>query len=148
MKKLLRFTFGTFMLAAFLAITPPMYARGGHGGGHGKHHGGQPGKHAVAAHVKGKQAGFRVRGGRGNHFAGHARHAGRAYYATRGGHWGEAVVTGEVVDTGAVVIGIRTMDIPGLAITAWATAIHITGITVTHITDIILIATDTGPIGA
>jgi hypothetical protein len=61
---------------------------------------------------------------------------------------GEAVVTGEVVDTGAVVIGIRTMDIPGLAITAWATAIHITGITVTHITDIILIATDTGPIGA
>jgi hypothetical protein len=67
---------------------------------------------------------------------------------------GEVVVSGEVVDTGEVVIGIRTMDIPGLAITVWATAIHITGITVTHITDIIipgdtiLTATDTGPTGA
>jgi len=47
------------------------------------------------------------------------------------------VVTGEVVDTGEVVIGIRTMDIPGLVITVWATSIHITGITATHITDII-----------
>ena len=88
MKKLLRSTFGTLLVAAFLAITPPMYAGGGHGGGHGKHRGGDGGKHAVAAHVKGKQAGFRVRGGRGNHFIGHARRAGRAYYATRGSHWG------------------------------------------------------------
>ena len=63
---------------------------------------------------------------------------------------GEAAVTGAVVDTGAVVIGIRTTDIPGLAITVWATAIHITVITLTHITagDTILTATDTGPTGA
>ena len=35
MKKLLRSTFGTLVVAAFLAITPPMYARGGHGGHRG-----------------------------------------------------------------------------------------------------------------
>lgn len=35
MKKLLRSTFGTLVVAAFLAVAPPMYARGGHGGGHG-----------------------------------------------------------------------------------------------------------------
>src|ERR1043166_3146769 len=51
---------------------------------------------------------------------------------------GIAAPTGAVVDTGEVVFGIRTMDIPGLATTVWATAIQITGITVTHIiTDII-----------
>jgi len=62
-----------------------------------------------------------------------------------------AVVTGEVVP------GIRTMDIPGSVITAWAIAIRITAIMVTdpvgamiHTTgiilaDTILTGTDTGP---
>jgi len=37
MTKVLRSTFGTLVVAAFLAIAPPMSARGGHGGhpGHG-----------------------------------------------------------------------------------------------------------------
>jgi len=35
MKKLLRSTFGTLAVATFLAVAPPMDARGGHGGGHG-----------------------------------------------------------------------------------------------------------------
>jgi len=62
-----------------------------------------------------------------------------------------AVVTGEVVP------GIRTMDIPGSIITAWATAIRMPAIMVTdpvgamiHTTgiilaDTILTGTDTGP---
>jgi hypothetical protein len=70
-----------------------------------------------------------------------------------------AAVIGEVVAAGEVVTGIRTIDLRS-AITAWATAIHITGITVTvpvggiiHITDIIptdtiLTATGTGLTGA
>jgi hypothetical protein len=58
---------------------------------------------------------------------------------------GAAVDTGEVV-IGEVAIGIRTMDIPGLVITA--TDIHTTAITVPHIiipTDTTPISTDTGP---
>ena len=56
--------------------------------------------------------------------------------------------------TGEVVPGIRTLDIPGSAITAWATAIRMPAIMVTdpvgamiHITDIVpadIILTDTG----
>ena len=92
MKKLLRSTFGTLVVAAFLAVAPPMYARGGHGGGHGGHRGGHGVKHAAAGHVKGGHGAFRVRGGRGHQFVGpargRARYAGRAYYRTRGGHWG------------------------------------------------------------
>ena len=68
MKKVFRSTFGTLAVAAVLAVAPPMYARGGHGG-------------------------FRVRGGRGHHFVGPARgsgrYAGRAYYRTRGDRWGD-----------------------------------------------------------
>ena len=52
---------------------------------------------------------------------------------------GDAAVAGEVV------IGIRIMDIPGLAITVWVTAIHITDI-IPGVT--ILTVTDTGPTGA
>ena len=141
MKKLLRSTFGTLVVAAFLAMPPPAYARGGHGGGHGKHrggHGGHGGGHAAAAHVKGGHHGFGIRGGRG-----HARHAGRAYYATRGGNW----------EAGEVTTAIRTMAIPAIvqAITDWAIATRTTAITVTapvgtmiHITDIILTDTGTG----
>jgi len=95
MKKVLRSTFGTLVVAAFLAIAPPMYARGGHGGGHGGHrghHGGHAVKHAAAGHVKGGHAGFRARGARGHHFAraarGDAGYAGRAYNWNGGRHWG------------------------------------------------------------
>ena len=124
MKKVLRSTFGTLVVAAFLAIAPPMYARGGHGGGHGGHRGHAGGHavkgHAAAGHVKGGHAGFRARGGRG-HFAraarGHARFAGRAY------NWNGGAVTGEA---GEAVTGIRPLDIPGSAITVRATAIHTT----------------------
>ena len=35
MKKVLRSTIGTLVVAAFLAIASPTFARGGHGGGHG-----------------------------------------------------------------------------------------------------------------
>ena len=86
MKKLLRLTFGTLVVAASLAMTPPAYARGGHSCGHGNI------ALAMVGTVAGKPRppmlradiyGFGFRGGRG-----HARHAGRAYYATRGGNWG------------------------------------------------------------
>jgi hypothetical protein len=83
-----------------------------------------------------------------------------ALHAMQGAHITRlAAVIGEVVATGEVVTGIRTIDLRS-AITAWATAIHITGITVTvpvggiiHITDIIptdtiLTATGTGLTGA
>ena len=67
---------------------------------------------------------------------------------TRGAAITRLAAIGAAVVAGEVVTGIRTMDIPGLAITVWAIVIHITGTTVvTHIMDIIpiLIATDTGP---
>ena len=96
MKNLLRSTFGTLVVAAFLAIAPPMYARGGHGGGHGGH-GGHAGGHAVrghaaAGHVRAGHAGFRARGGRGHQFAraarGNARFAGPARNWNGGRNWG------------------------------------------------------------
>jgi len=91
MKKVLRSTFGTLAVAAFLAIAPPTYARGGHGG-----HGGHAVKgHAAAGHVRGGHAGFRARGARGPY--------------------------------------VRHMDILEWAITAWAMAIHTTGLAITVI---------------
>lgn len=92
MKKVLRSTFGTLMVAAFLAIVPPTYARGGHGGGHGGHGGHAVKGHAAAGHAKGGHAGFRARGGRGHQFAraarGNARFAGRARNWNGGRNWG------------------------------------------------------------
>ena len=92
MKKVLRSTFGTLMVAAFLAIVPPTYARGGHGGGHGGHGGHAVKGHAAAGHAKGGHAGFRARGGRGHQFAraarGNARFAGRARNWNGGHNWG------------------------------------------------------------
>ena len=41
MEKLLRSTFGTLVMAAFVAMVPPSYARGGHGGHRGGGHGGK-----------------------------------------------------------------------------------------------------------
>jgi len=65
-----------------------------------------------------------------------------------------ATVAGEVMVGGEVTTGIRTLDIPGSAITARATAIRMAAIMVTdpvgamtHITGIVpagLILTDTG----
>src|ERR1043166_1501025 len=90
MRKLLRSTFGTLVVAAFLAIAPPMYARGGHGGHRG--HGGNAVKHA-GGHAKGGHAGFRARGGRGHQVARvglrHARFAGRARNWNGGRYWGD-----------------------------------------------------------
>ena len=126
------------MLAEDMAAVMGDTAVAGHGG-----------KHAAAGHVKGGHGAFRARGGRGRQFVGPARgrgrYAGRGYYRTRGGGWGG-------------YYGYPYMDIPAIVwvITVWATAIPITGITVTapvgtmiHITDttlgdIILTATDTG----
>ena len=129
MKKLLRSTFGTLVVAAFLAMAPPTYARGGPGGGHGGHRGGNGGhgvKHAAAGHVKGGHGAFRVRGGRGRQFVGpargRARYAGREYYRTRGDRWGGL---GRLLRISVLWI------FPVSAITAWATAIRITVITVT-----------------
>jgi len=52
MKKVLRSTFGTLVVAVFLALTPPIYAKGGHGhGGHGGH--GKPGKHFSSVSQRG-----------------------------------------------------------------------------------------------
>ena len=82
MKKLLHSMFGTLVLAAFLAITPPMYARGGHGGGHGGHGGHAVRGHAAAGHVKGGHAGFRARGARG-HLCGAGRARTRALCRSR-----------------------------------------------------------------
>src|ERR1700745_3776496 len=89
MKRLLRSTFGTLTVATFLAIAPPMYARGGHGGHGGSGHFARGHGHAMAHAARG-HAGF-VRGGHGQRFVGHgrgnARFAGRAFRAGRGG-WG------------------------------------------------------------
>ena len=100
MKNVLRSTFGALVVAACLAITPAMYAKGGHGG----HRGGHGGKHAAAAHFKGghghaRAAARHVSGGharfadrgRGHRFVGqtrgNARYGGRAYYGTAGRNW-------------------------------------------------------------
>ena len=99
MNNVLRSTFGTLVVAAFLAITSSIYAHGGHGGGHGGHggqHGGRGNGHAVrghaAGHVTAAHAGFRARGGRVQRFArvsrGNARYALRAYNWNGGRYWG------------------------------------------------------------
>lgn len=65
--------------------------------------------------------------------------------ALQGAHLiGMAAVTGEAVN-GEAITGIRPLDIRW-AITAWATAIHPTGLAITVIptVDTILTATDTG----
>jgi hypothetical protein len=74
-------------------------------------------------------------------------------HALPGAHFARLAAGGDAA--GGVVIGIRTPDIPGSAITARVTVIHITDLTVTppvgttiHITGIILTGTDTGPTGA
>ena len=84
MKNVLRSTFGTLVVAAFLAIAPPTYARGGHGGGHGGNRGTLVGTLLKdmprPAMLEAGHAGFRARGGRGHYLAraarGNARFAG------------------------------------------------------------------------
>jgi hypothetical protein len=163
MKNVLRSTFGTFVVAAFLAIAPPMYAGRGHGGGHGGNRSGHAmhaGGHAAVAHVRGGHAGhfregshgFAMRAGRGNSRAVFAR--GNARYAGGARITRLVAEAGLEAEAGEAVTGIRTMDTPGSAITAWATATRMADITVTdpvgatiRITDIVradLILTDTG----
>ena len=78
MKKILRSTFGTLVVAAFLVLTPPIYAKGGHGGhgGHGKH-----GKHFSTVSQRGGHAFSR----RGSKFS-RAR-SGKAYRSWGGRKW-------------------------------------------------------------
>ena len=91
MKKVLCSTFGTLMVAAFLAMAPPMYAGKGHGGGHGGHRGGHAVKHAGAGHFKGGKhvnGGKFVKGGKYVRAArGYGRYAGRAYNWNGGRNW-------------------------------------------------------------
>jgi hypothetical protein len=91
MKNLLRSLFGTLVVIGFLAITSPMYARGGHGENRSGH-GGHAVKHAAVGHMKGAHHAFAMRGSRGNNRAvfarGPARYTGRASYVSRGGGWG------------------------------------------------------------
>ena len=109
MKKLLRSTFGTLVVAAFLAMAPPTYARGGHGGGHGGHRGGgHGGKHVAAGHVKGGHGAFRARSGRGRQFVGPRTAAG----VMQGVDITELAAVG-----GEVTTDIRTMDLPAIV---WA----------------------------
>ena len=70
--------------------------------------------------------------------------------ASRGVPITRLAVAGDAAVAGEVVTGILTMDIPDSVITVWVTIIHLTGITVIHITDPIPIrtATGTGPMGA
>ena len=148
MKKVLRSTSGTLLVAAFLAIAPPMYAV------------------AVMADIAVTGVGMLsedmpppamlrvdtvvsvlavdaliLRGPRA------------ATRVLQDAHViGMAVATGEAV-IGEAVTGIRPMDILDWAITAWATAIHTTGLAITvtptvgniiRTTDTILTATATG----
>src|SRR6476646_9918064 len=78
MKKILRSTFGTLVVAAFLGLTPPIYAKGGHGGhgGHGKH-----GKHFSSVSRRGGHAFSRG----GSKFS-RAR-SGKAYRSWGGRKW-------------------------------------------------------------
>ena len=151
MKNVLRSTFGTLVVAAFLAIAPPTYARGGHGGGHGGH-----GGHAVKDMPR--PAMLRVDTlvsvlavdvvtiRRGPHADTRAMQAAHII--------GMAAVTGEAV-TGEAITGIRPMDILGSAITALAMVIHtmevvitvtvtVATIRTTEIGDTTLTSTDTG----
>ena len=134
MKKLLCSTFGTLVVAAFLAMAPPTYARGGHGGGQGETAVGMAGTAANMPRpvmLRAAKAPLGARGGRGHQFVGaargHARQAGRAYYRTRGGGWGG-------------YFGYPyCMDIPAIVrvITVWTTAIPTTGITDTTLEEIL-----------
>lgn len=103
MKKLFCSIVGTVVVAAFLVVASPMYARGGHGGHRGGH-GGHAVRHAAAGHVKGGHGAFRVRGGRGHNFARHARGLGDIQ---------DAHMLGIAVAPGEVIMDIRTMEIPG-----------------------------------
>ena len=69
-------------------------------------------------------------------------------HALQGAHFARLAVVGDAA--GEVVLGIRTPDIPGSAITAGVGVIHITELTVIPPVGIIIIltSTDTGPTGA
>ncbi len=144
MKNVLRSTFGTLVVAAFLAIVPPTYARGGHGGNRG-HAVGMLSEDMPRQAMLGVDTLVSV-------LAVHVvlmwRGPRAAMPALQVAHViGMAAVTGEVV-TGEAVTGIRPMDILGSAITVWAmaiqtTVIHITAMAI-HTTVITLTATDTG----
>ena len=135
MNKVLRSTLGTLVVAAFLAIAPPMYARGGHGGGHGGHRGhggGHAVKHAKAGQLKvdtlvSVLAADVVTIRRGPHADMRAMQA--------------AHIIGMAAVTGEAITGIRPMDILGSAITAWAMVIHTMEVVITVIVTVDIIPT-------
>jgi hypothetical protein len=88
MKTILRSTFGTLVIAAFLALTPPIYAKGGHGkhGGRSGHHG-KHGGHFSAVSQRGGHA-F-SRGGSYRSWGGRKWSGYRAGRAWNGGYWGD-----------------------------------------------------------
>ena len=111
MKRLLRSTFGTLVVATFLAVAPPMYARGGHGGGHGGHRGGHGG-HGVnmprPVMLRADTAPFVFAVGVAANLSG-LRAAARVM---QGADITElAAIAGEA---GEVTTDIRTMDIPAI----------------------------------
>ena len=91
MKKILRSTFGTLVVAAFLVLTPPIYAKGGHGGhgGHGKH-----GKHFSSVSQRGGHAFSRG----GSKFS-RAR-SGKAYRSWGGRKWSGGYLGGRAWNGG------------------------------------------------
>src|SRR5262245_40899347 len=102
MKKILRSTFGTLVVTAFLAIAPPMAARGGHGG----HHGGTA--MDMLAKDMPKLVMLRLDALTILHVARAVMHDLQV-----------AHVIGMAAATGEAITGIRPMGIPGSAITAW-----------------------------
>ena len=91
MKKTLRSTFGTLVVAAFLVLTPPIYAKGGHGGhgGHGKH-----GKHFSSVSQRGGHAFSRG----GSKFS--RAKSGKAYRSWGGRKWSRGYRAGRAWNGG------------------------------------------------
>src|SRR6476646_7865229 len=93
MKKILRSTFGTLVVAAFLGLTPPIYAKGGGGhGGHGKHgkHFSSVSQRGGVAFSRGGSKFSRARSGKAYRSWGGRKWSGgyRADRAWNGGYWG------------------------------------------------------------
>ena len=136
MKKILRSTFGTLVVAAFLVLTPPIYAKGGHGGhgGHGKH-----GKHFSSVSQRGGHAFSRggskfsrARSGKAYRSWGGRKWSGgyRAGRAWNGGYWGGRNWGGGYWNggTGTAVTGVGTHIGAGVTLTrTGTTAIILTG---------------------
>ena len=152
MKNVLRSTFGTLMMAAFLAVVPPTYARGGHGGGHGGHGGHAGGQaargHAAVGHVRGGHAGFRARSGGGHQFAraarGQGRYAARAYNWNGGRRWGGGYWGGGNYWYPSSGYSLGYYGLWLSILRNWLLRLSLRWVLMVRTTDTILTATDTG----